>query len=63
MRTRTKKRIAAAVGAVAFLSILCVADGMDRFVIPAERGAVLQGLSAAVMTAAWWKAGWIKWRS
>ena len=60
MRMRTKRMICALVGLAAFLVLLCIADGMDRFIIPAGRGALLQGVCVAVWAGAWWKAGWIR---
>ena len=60
MRMRTKRMICALVGALAFLALLCIADGMDRFIIPAGRGALLQGVCTVVMACAWWKAGVIR---
>ena len=60
MKIKTKKRICVALAWLAFLLMLAVVDGMDHFVIPSGRGAIL----LAVLTSAWvfglWKAGWIR---
>lgn len=63
MRTRTKRRICITVAWLAFLLMLGVVDGMDRFVIPTGRGGALIAGLTAVWAAGLWKAGWIKWRS
>ena len=63
MRTRTKKRICVTLAWLAFLLMLAVVDGMDRFVIPTGRGGMLIGSLVAVWAFGLWKAGWIKWRS
>lgn len=60
MKIKTKRAICFLIGAAAFLAVLLVADGMDRFVIPAGRGALLQGVCVAVWAATWWKAGVIR---
>lgn len=60
MTIRTKKTIAVTVAWLAFLALLAVVDGMDRFVIPAGRGALLALALIAVWGAGLWKAGWIR---
>lgn len=57
MRIRTKKRIAATVGAVAFLAMLCIVGGSEWGDIPVLRAGVLAALCELVGAAAWWKAG------
>ena len=63
MKIGTKKRICVAVAWLAFLLMLAVVDGMDRFVIPTGRGALLMAVLTSVWAFGLWKAGWIKWRS
>lgn len=60
MTIRTKKTLAVTVAWLAFLALLAVVDGMDRFVIPVGRGAALMFGLVAVWAAGLWKAGWIR---
>lgn len=60
MKIKTKKRICVALAWLAFLLMLAVVDGMDRFVIPAGRGGVLIVGLVAVWAFGLWKAGWIR---
>ena len=60
MRCKTKRRIVETLAWLAFLLMLAVVDGMDRFVIPAGRGGVLIGGLVAVWAFGLWKAGWIR---
>jgi len=63
MRTRTKRRICAAVGAMFLLAMLGVVGGMDAGSIRVGAGAAWAfGLEAAGI-AALWKAGVMTWRS
>ena len=60
MRTKTKRRICAAVGAVCLLAVLGVVGGMDAGSIPFGAGAAWAiGLEAAGI-AALWKGGVLK---
>lgn len=60
MKIRTKKRIAAAVGALALLAMLGIVGGAEWGDIPILRAGVLAGLCELVGAAAWWKAGVIR---
>ena len=60
MKLRTKKGICLIVAWAAFFVLLAVVDGMDRFVIPAGRGAALLFSLTAVWAFGLWKAGWIR---
>lgn len=60
MKTKSKRRILAAVAWLAFLALMCVVDGMERFVIPVGRGTLLMFGLTAVWAAGLWKAGWIR---
>lgn len=60
MKLRTKKGICLAVAWAAFFLMLCVVDGMDRFVISPGKGALLALALIAVWAAGLWKAGWMR---
>ena len=60
MKIRTKKRIAVAVGAVAFLAVLGIVGGAEWGDIPVLRAGVLAALCELVWAGAWWKAGVIR---
>ena len=60
MRCKTKRRIVETLAWLAFLLMLAVVDGMDRFVISAGRGGVLIGGLVAVWAFGLWKAGVIR---
>lgn len=63
MKIRTKKRIAAAVGAICLLAVLGVVGGMDAGSIRFGAGAAWAIGLEAVGIAALWKAGVIRcWR-
>ena len=57
MKIRMKKRIAAAVGLLAFLAMLGVVGGMEVGTIPFWRGAALSALCELTAVCAWWKGG------
>ena len=59
---KTKKRVAVAVGCMAFLLTPGCVGGMELGDMPIGRGAALAAFCELVWAAAWWKAGWIKWR-
>lgn len=61
MKIRTKKRICLIVAWAAFFVLLAVVDGMDRFVIPTGRGALLMAVLTSVWAFGLRKAGWIRW--
>ena len=61
MKIRTKKRIAAAVGAICLLAVLGVVGGMDAGSIQFGAGAAWAFGLEAVGTAALWKSGVIRW--
>ena len=63
MSVKTKRRIAVAVGAVAVLVGLGCVGGAEMGWMPWGKGIALAVACEAVWAAAWWKAGWIKWRS
>lgn len=60
MKTCVKRRIVETVAWLAALVALGVVDGMDRFVIPTGRGAVLLIVLTTIWAAGLWKAGWIR---
>ena len=60
MRVKTKKRICVTLAWLAFLLMLAVVDGMDRFVIPAGAGGVLIGCLTVAWAGGLWKAGVIR---
>ena len=57
MKIRMKKRIATAVGLLAFLAMLGVVGGMEVGTIPFWRGAALSALCELTAVCAWWKGG------
>lgn len=60
MRIKTKKRIVATVGLLAFLAMICIVGGTERGWVPVSAlwwAAALE----AVGTFAWQKAGVIRW--
>lgn len=63
MRTKTKRRIAIAVGCVAILLMFGFVGGAEMGWMPWKSGIALAALCEAVWAGAWWKAGVIRcWR-
>ena len=60
---RTKKRVCAAAGWLAFLAMLGTVGGMELGTVAVGAGAAMAAALAAVWAALLYKAGWIRWRS
>jgi len=60
MRTGTKKRICAAVGALGLALTLGIVGGIERLGMPVGSGMLLSAGALAVSAGALWKGGWMR---
>lgn len=60
MKTKSKRRILAALGALAFMAMLGAVGGMDLGIMPVGKGAALAASCEALGAALWYKAGVVR---